>query len=292
MFVTCPKCFSKYQIPAEIYLPTGKQVKCSHCQHIFALANENVEQSTVPVETVQVVEPVMPEPSNNFEEQRVVNIDPEPVVFADEQPTFQQEESSGVPEAFAPPEESAVLPEPEQRRGFRIHNLIIAILILMAAAAFVFIGWSHPEFLSMDWLRDSQQEAVEPVGQVVDQNTSVDSFKPQQTNEEQRQVIPAVEQNIDSSAPQVLPEIHSVRFELRSGVEATVRIEGVLKNSTAKDILLPKTVHAVAYNTDGKVLFEKDIYLSDKVLPAGEERNFFGSYSPVQGSIQWVEVTF
>ncbi len=280
MFVICPKCFSKYQIPAEIHLPEGKQVKCSHCQHVFVLAAENVEQTNVP----------MPEASTNVEalsdaqeSPQVVNIDPEPAVFADEQTVFKTEDSSNIPEAFAPAEEEAVLPEPEPRRTFKIHGFIVGILVLMAVAALLFLGLHHADFLKMDWMGINQEESVTmkeevapiPVPSIIKTEPVLES-----------------NQSIDEPKPQVLPEIHSVRFEMQPASEETVRIEGVLKNQTAQDITLPRTVHAVAYGADGKVLFEKEIYLSDKVLPAGEERNFFGSYAPVQASIQWVEVTF
>ena len=35
MFVICPKCAAKYQIPAEISLKEGQKVQCSACQHVF-----------------------------------------------------------------------------------------------------------------------------------------------------------------------------------------------------------------------------------------------------------------
>ena len=42
MFVICPKCAAKYQIPAEITLKNGQKVQCSACQHVFHFEKEEV----------------------------------------------------------------------------------------------------------------------------------------------------------------------------------------------------------------------------------------------------------
>ena len=90
----------------------------------------------------------------------------------------------------------------------------------------------------------------------------------------------------------LLPSIQSVRFEVKKLSEPTITIEGVLKNDSSEEMALPEKVRALAYDAQGNVLFEKDIYLTDRTLAPGESRPFFGSYAPAPSRVQWVDVTF
>ena len=90
----------------------------------------------------------------------------------------------------------------------------------------------------------------------------------------------------------LLPQIQSVRFEKRLDPEPTIRIEGVLRNNSSKSMRLPAKVRAVAYSSEGTILFEKEIFLTDSILPANTELSFFGSYQPAPDGVQWVDVTF
>ena len=67
-------------------------------------------------------------------------------------------------------------------------------------------------------------------------------------------------------------------------------IEGVVRNLGMQELLLPEKVYAIAYDTQGTVLFEKEIYLSKNSLKPSEEQPFFGTYTPAPEGIQWVDV--
>ncbi|MBP5344163.1 MAG: zinc-ribbon domain-containing protein [Alphaproteobacteria bacterium] len=75
-----------------------------------------------------------------------------------------------------------------------------------------------------------------------------------------------------------------------------VRMRGSIQNPSKHELVLPPVVHAVAFDENGKELFSKDIYLTNRYLDAGQTQDFFGSYSwhPENPNvqIQWIDMSF
>ena len=96
--------------------------------------------------------------------------------------------------------------------------------------------------------------------------------------------------------PAVVPEVpqnrltvQSVRFRKTPTAEA-VLIEGVVKNETPETLPVPEKIYALAYDSKGERLFEKEIYLPSGLLYPDMEQPFFGTYTPATEEIQWVDV--
>ena len=75
-----------------------------------------------------------------------------------------------------------------------------------------------------------------------------------------------------------------------------VRMHGSVQNPSEHELVLPPVVHAVAFDENGRELFSKDIYLTDRYLDAGQTQDFFGSYSwhpqNQDAQIQWIDMSF
>lgn len=267
MLITCPKCSVQYQIPEEVRLVSGKKLKCSACQHVFVFEQKQTEDPIVLSEPV-VVEPVVE-----------VQQETQPHVFADA-PVFQED----VPQAFMP----VVVPVPPQKKSFHLFGVLLVLIfvVLLVGAGFIYRDILFAPFsetfsvsLPKKVVQTEQKEVVPPKPVVVE---------PAKVVVETQKV-----ENVPTEPTIIaLPRIHSVRFEKREAPESVVRMEGILKNETDQMMRLPEKVRAIAYNAQGAVLFEKDIYLSDSVLEAEAEQAFFGSHSLPEEEIQWIDVTF
>ncbi len=269
MLITCPKCSTKYQIPDEAHLSAGRKLKCSHCQNVFVLEDQmkdtlKPEEVVVPSEMVEI----NPPRTETSSEQKVF----------EDQPVFQDD----VPQPFVPVA-NAETPEDKKTVGSWAAIIsLFAVLILLGFGIFykdvIFNTFAPQMIVPSKNVKKSpnvtapEVSVVEPV--VVKENKVVESYV-----EEIPEVV-------------MLPQIQSVRFEKRLDPTPTIRIEGILRNATTAAIKLPAKVRAIAYNEEGAILFEKEIYLTDLILPAGEERPFFGSYQPAPEGVQWVDVTF
>ena len=271
MLITCPKCFSKYQIPEEVRLTVGRKVKCSYCQHVFTLSEQELSAS-VPNEPTTPSEKVL----SDSQEVSPVEIE-EHKVFED-QPVFQDD----VPQPFVPVTTSEV--ENKKTVGVWVAVLSLFLLLILLGAGIYY--------------RDALFDAFSPQVVLPKQSVKKVDIRPEIERISPKKSTLPVSKNIlvpyVERTPYIvmLPQIQSVRFEKRLDPVPTIRIEGVLKNITSEQMQLPAKVRAIAYNAEGAILFEKEIYLTDLILPAGEEKPFFGSYQPAPDGVQWVDVTF
>ena len=270
MLITCPKCSAKYEIPAEARLTTGKKVKCSNCQHVFVFQETNIPVDVKSVEETPEIVAIDPVPTED--------VAPAQTVFADG-PVFQED----MPQPFVP----VATAEPESKKSVGVVALLISVVIL---AVLVFGAIMYRDVLFGDLFLDGTLRSAPPAHAIrSDVPQPVVAAKAEKT----RPAPVAMEKYVEETPEFVLlPQIQSVRFEKRMDPVPTIRIEGVLKNMTNTAIRLPEKVRAMAYDASGIVLFEKDIYLTDSVLLAGEERPFFGSYQPAPEGVQWIDVTF
>ena len=272
MIITCPKCSATYQIPDEVPLSEGKKMKCSHCQHVFLFSKgEDVSPMESKVEETNVdaiidIDPVLPEQEETSR------------VFADE-PASKED----MPQPFLP----VAVVEPKRKRPVGIIAAIVSFCVLIALFG---LGIVYRDVLFKEFLPSSAPSVA--------RRAPVTATKPRVEVKETAPMPPKkvepVKTEYVEETPEIvlLPQIQSVRFEKRLDPEPTIRIEGVLKNNTASIMKLPEKVRAVAYSAEGRILFEKEIFLTDSVLPSGLELPFFGSYQPAPEGVQWVDVTF
>ena len=158
MFVTCPKCSTKYQIPSEVYLPAGKKLKCSNCQHVFVYT---------PTEPEKPIEPVVSEPG-------IENIDPvAPVISEDEvfaaEPV--EEHESDIPPAFTPVESEPDEFESVPKRGYGRVLGILMLLVFVALAVVLGILYRDELLGGMDFpfLKEGTQAPQKRVDEAVNQ---------------------------------------------------------------------------------------------------------------------------
>ena len=298
MFITCPKCSAKYKIPSEINFNSGKKLQCSACQHIFKFFPDSVEQETTNKENL-----VPPEDAVLTITERT-----ERIVIQEDGP---DKKDASLPEAFCPVKET---PSQNKPPYFLIFGCLIVLII------FSLLGWmfrdlfwldATPSIHQMNYVRPPRKKVVHKnitQPKVIKKETpTVDtSMDIPLTFESESKTEPVVSQNIVSEsvnalpvAPDpVVPDVHenktplsvrAVRFRKTQTGDAFL-LEGVLKNITQNAVNLPEKVHAIAYGTEGTVLFEKDIYLSKGVIQPGMEQAFFGTYSPIIEGVQWVDV--
>lgn len=272
MLIVCPKCATKYQTPETVTLPIGKKVKCSNCRCIFGLTEENTLQQE-PGTTFPDTQSE-PNPAPSQEKSASDN------VFADEQ-VFQNE----LPQPFIPVAS-------QENENHHTIGIITALISFVFVIALGIVGLMYKNIIFSEVLMPIPAKPIRTA--VERKQTETPSKTQNQLPKEKAQKQQKSQPIYTEQTPKVmlLPQIQSVRFERQEGEVPTIRIEGILKNLTQQDITLPRTVRAVAYNAQGEVLFEKEIYLTDEMLPVNEERAFFGSYQPAPEDVQWVDVTF
>ena len=271
MLITCPKCSVQYQIPEEVRLVAGRKIKCSNCQHVFIFSNDESVPASVEDQDVQLMEidPVVEETAADD------------AVFAEDD-VFQ---SDDVPQPFVP---VASAPQ-NDKKGTSVLAAFLSALLLFAL---IVLGIVYREDLFGRWLSFGQRETTDSDSKF---DYKLDVITPNDKKNSVNQ-MPSLKPvlNYEEQAPQIvsLPQIRSVQFEKRQDLDTEIRIEGVLENVSNEVMHLPPKVRAVAYDSAGQVLFEKEIYLTDKELPAGKTLSFFGTYQPAPDGVQWVDVTF
>jgi len=271
MLITCPKCSTKYQIPTEAHLSVGRKVKCSHCQHVFTLSEQGISEMVVD----NVIDSVLD--NQNDTPQEVETVIDDQKVFED-QPVFQDD----VPQPFVPVANAEVESKKSVGSWMAVFSLLFVLILLGVGVYYrdVLFDALSPQY-NMPKTEKKEVNVTQQIEQSKEKKINVSALR--------SVTMPYVEETPDVV---MLPQIQSVRFEKRTDPIPTIRIEGVLKNTTPTSMRLPTKVRAMAYNAEGAILFEKEIYLTDLILPAGEERPFFGSYQPAPDGVQWVDVTF
>ena len=285
MLITCPKCSAKYQIPSEIRLVEGKKVQCSACQHIFEFSPSVSKEDFTKEKRLLVPEDAVLSIVSKTKEITLQKITPSELNSSGE--------LVSLPEVFVPIQEQA---PPQQPPYFWI---ILCSLLLLGLT---FIGWLYRDSLWMDVYKipplvrekmipvktSKRREVIHPYSKAVEKPVVITPDIPLDLDE--------IPEQKEDGAVAVLPQgsasalsIQSVRFR-KTTTNGAILIEGILKNTSPEPVVLPEKIYALAYGTDGTILFEKEIYLSAGVLPSGAEQAFFGTHTPLVEGVQWIDV--
>ncbi len=292
MFITCPKCSVKYKIPSEISFNAGKKLQCSACQHVFKFFPENLEQETKKEDLVPPTDAVL-----------TITERTKRIVIQEEK---QDKKETSLPEEFCPVKTSVSQNKPPY------FLIFVCVVVLIFLGLF---GWLFRDLLWLDAMPPLRQthfvnyprkkavrkEVVKVEKETVDTSSDIPLTFESEPQPQTTPLEPAVLESVDSepviSEPlfsdahenQGALSVGSVRFRKAETGDAFL-LEGVLKNTTQEAIELPEKVRAVAYGSEGTVLFEKEIYLPKGTVQPGMEQAFFGTYAPIKEGVQWVDV--
>lgn len=260
MFVVCPKCAAKYQIPLEITLKEGQKVQCSACQNVFNFQGKQ--------ETIQ----------NESSDFHVLTPD-DPVLVPEK--TVVQEEISihELPEVFQPLEPIS------KEKSYTWMWIILCLVFFFLLVAGI---WLYRDILKMDYTSSSYPKFSLPrVNKKIVKSIS------KSPNLADNIEIPLFESELPESSQLANVQsdafrFHSIRFR-SDGTD--LLIEGIIHNDTNVPQMMPESVQATAYDQRGNILFQKEIFLSNEVIQPYGQKAFFGSYSPAPDGVQWVEVS-
>ena len=279
MIITCPKCSAKYEIPSDIALTEGKKLQCSACQYVFNFQPERFQKTD---KNKQTLTPPKDAVLSFVEKQ-------EEIVISSKENSDQPK--AVLPEAFLP-----VSQQPQKGESKSLWLLICCVVLI----CMILFGWFYRDLLMMDTVSSEQIFSLQRSAPV--KKKAIKIQQPEKKELPPSLDIPlAVDLDEKTSGnlsfPTIIQEekqayeelsVQSVRF--RKTTENAILIEGILKNLSSESIALPERVYAMAYGADGKLLFEKEIYLPAGVLAPGMEQAFFGTYTPMIGGVQWVDV--
>lgn len=282
MFITCPKCSAKYKIPSEINFNEGKKLQCSACQNIFKFSLKDSKQDEPNKESL-----IPPEDAV-----LTITEQTEQIMIREKEP---ERKKNSLPEAFCPVKISS----PKGKKNYFLICVCIVILFILALS-----GWVFRDLLWMDvpssasqtrYARQIEKKKItstvvpkqnlekETKTDAVDSSSDIPLIFEQEPKKEDKSFT------TDTSESKKNLSVGAVRFRKKQTGDAFL-IEGVLKNTTQEIAELPEKVYALAYGSEGTVLFEKEIYLPKGVVQPGMEQAFFGTYTPIIEGVQWVDV--
>lgn len=176
MFIICPKCAAKYQIPEGISLQEGQKLKCSACDFVFLKGEETplvLEQPIIPKITES--------PTEAFST---------PLYTPDDSDiTTQSEQNTSLPEAFQP------VATPAKSRAYLWFIPIYVLLII----ALCMIGWHFRDSLKPSIQEIVPKAKIEKSIPIQEQNTEVK----QPVKESLKPVVPKKQETVKSSPMQL-----------------------------------------------------------------------------------------
>ena len=282
MFVICPKCAAKYQIPAEIALKNGQKVQCSACQHVFHFEKEEVL--------------VQNESFSNLLQE------PEDAILKETELIERKEKiviETQLPEVFHP-----LKPIETQKTHSWLLTLLLAVLLVVLVVGF----WLYRDMAFSD-INQYKIKTSRILMKKDEVKSSDFDVQKEQKNAETEQAnrgiveIPlfdedtSLNERIDlkqvPAYEKVLPfSFSSVHFRYQTTPqEKQVLIEGKIHNDTDVAQIMPDVVYAKAYDQKGNILFQKEIYFSKELIEPYGEKSFYSTYIPAPDGIQWMEVT-
>ncbi len=273
MFVICPKCAAKYQIPAEIALKEGQKVQCSACQHIFHFEKkQTIEENESVFDALQV-------PNDPILKETEVVIKTEKVIA-----------QTALPEVFHP-----LKPMEQKKSQSWALTLILAVILLFLIVVF----WLYRDSLNSDINKSDIQtyrileseERIQPVIEISEDKEMLANLK-------EMDIPLFVEESVQEGEIQQVKQsdspfsFSSIQFRYQTSPEGKqLLIEGKIHNDTNVSQILPGVVYAKAYDQHGKILFQKEIYFSKELMAPFAQKSFYSTYMPAPDGIQWMEVS-
>jgi predicted Zn finger-like uncharacterized protein len=275
MFVICPKCAAKYQIPAEIALKEGQKVQCSACQHVFHFEKkQTIEENESVFDAPQIPnDPILKETEVVIKTEKVIT-------------------QTTLPEVFHP-----LKPMEQKKSQSWTLTLILAVVLLVLIVAF----WLYRDSLNSDINKSDIQtnrifeskEEIQRIDQTAESEkistdlseTEIPVFVTESELEEKNQET----KQFDVSSPF---SFSSIQFRYQTSPEGKqLLIEGKIHNDTDVSQILPGVAYAKAYNQYGNILFQKEIYFSKELMAPFAQKSFYSTYMPAPDGIQWMEVS-
>lgn len=275
MFVICPKCAAKYQIPAEIALKEGQKVQCSACQHVFHFEKkQTIEENESVFDVPQIPnDPILKETEVVIKTEKVIT-------------------QTTLPEVFHP-----LKPMVQKKSQSWILTLILAFILLILIVVF----WQYRDSLNSDidktdiqtnriyeQKEEVQRRSQTPENKTISANlteTDIPVFAAESELEEKNQET----KQFDVSSPF---SFSSIQFRYQTSPEGKqLLIEGKIHNDTDVSQILPGVVYAKAYDQHGRILFQKEIYFSKELMAPFAQKSFYSTYIPAPDGIQWMEVS-
>ena len=276
MFVICPKCAAKYQIPAEIALKEGQKVQCSACQHVFHFEKKQITEQNESVFDIPKI------PEDPILKETEVVIKTEKVIA-----------QTSLPEVFHP-----LKPMGQKKSQSWILTLILALFLLVLVVIFWIYRGSLNSDIDNSGIQTNRilksEERVQPSIKISkNKEMPVDLTEPdipvfmeELTKETD---IPSPVKQSDTSSPF---SFSSIQFRYQTSQEGKqLLMEGKIHNDTNVSQMLPEVVYAKAYDQHGKVLFQKEIYFSKELMAPFSQKSFYSTYMSAPDGIQWMEVS-
>ena len=322
MFIICPKCAAKYQIPTGITLDAGQKMKCSACGAVFLKGEEAPLVLSTPRPTPRAAQPVADEAFST------------PLYTAKTELSVTPKES--LPEAFQP-----VAATPSSRmKGMLIVLIYLALIVGLCA-----LGWTYRDFLKQSF--QDIVPAAKPAVTRVYRPARPDIIPPKVERtlppapvttlpEPRPVVVPAQPIRLlrpmpqpvvtpEKSEPEVTPpapvpdevsdtdsdvDIPLLDDDTTQGSTATVTvdepifrvepdetgvlqvlIEGAVRNPSGQTHPVP-ALTVVLWGTDGQELNRKSIHLDKSVIDPDEVIPFYTSITPAPSNVDHIEVQF
>ncbi len=281
MFVICPKCSAKYQIPAEITLKNGQKVQCSACKHIFQFEKkEQLEQNESFSDTLKVPQDAILSETETIIERQKIEIE------------------TKLPEVFHP-----LKPMETQKKHSWFLTLLLAILLVVLIVFFCLYRenlffQTKKNQVQTNRISDRnlpirfEQNMIKLSDSVVEDTQKVEPIQNEiplfYDNDTNKDSV-GLKQNNARTSPFSFSSVH-FRYQI-TPQEKQLLIEGKIHNDTDISQIMPRVIYAKAYDQKGNVLFQKEIYFSKElILPYGE-KSFYSTYVPAPDGIQWMEVS-
>ncbi len=250
MFIICPKCAAKYQIPEGINLQEGQKLKCSACDFVFSKGEES---------PLVLDQPIVQEPTETVTDAFSSPLYKHP----DSEIPTTTTQSTPLPEAFQP------VANPEKSRIYLWFIPIYIILII----ALCMMGWHF-----RDSLKPSIQEIVPQVNiekNIAKQETITETNRPEES------IKPTIPQKKEKTKPAIKPtqSVTVEKEEIFVPIDTTVTPKTLPITEQIIQETIPQT------EPQNQVNPNQPLIITDLILPPQEEEELVPLFEAITDPI-------